>query len=139
MLVVVDNEVQLHFLMNFPLHLHINRVILLELLHHDFFVVLKDQLDLVLFEVGGGSLPADFLYQVIHRHIDGCASQSQPYYEAFRPDFLSSHIQKKIDETLHYKLLQSFSPAACLVDEVNFFFQLDDFVVFKLLIVDALL
>lgn len=91
--------------MDFPTHLNVDAVILLELLHDYIRPVLQNELDTVLLEVGRGTLPTHFFYQVVSWHEDSGAAEAEPDYESFCHYLFSADIQEQVDKALHNELL----------------------------------
>lgn len=134
---MLDDEIQLNFLVNFPAHLDVNRIILLELLHDYILLVLHYQLHPVLLEVGCGALPTHLLDQVVSGHEDSGTAEAQLDDEAFGPYPLPADVKEQVDEALDDELLQSFCTHPCLIDQADFLLELDDLMVLQLLVVDA--
>lgn len=81
----------MHLLVDLPAHLHIYRVVLLELLHqHPVLLTLYYQFDPVPLEVRGRAAPRNFLGEVVERHEDSCAAEAQPDDESLCADLLPS-------------------------------------------------
>lgn len=137
---MLNDQTQLHLLMDLPTHLHVDRVVLLELLHHHpVLLALYHQLHAVPLEVGGRAAPRHFLGEVVERHEDGGAPEAQSDDECLCADLLPARVEEEVDEALHHELLQPLAPRPRLVDQPDLLLELDYLVVVELLVVYALL
>ena len=112
-------QTKLNFLMFLPLDLNIQTVIFLKFLHYPLRIRFHHQFYLILVSITRTTHPRHLFNQIILRHIDRSTVKTQPDDEPFGFDLLSAVVEVQINETFHYKLLESFVFGPSFIDQYN--------------------